>query len=63
MTILLYVINNKWAWLDLYQVPNLKPNDTMKKNRFKYVISPCTFIQFWYWFLHFFLFGINPCTL
>jgi len=31
--------------------------------RFKCVIGPCTFIRFWHWSLHFFLFGIDPCTL
>jgi len=31
--------------------------------RFKCVFGPCTFTQFWYWSLHFFLFGIGPCSL
>jgi hypothetical protein len=33
------------------------------KKRFKCVIGPCTFNRFWHWSLHFFLFGIGPCTL
>jgi len=33
------------------------------KNRLKYVISPCTFMRFWDWSLHFFLFGISFSTL
>jgi len=35
----------------------------MLKYRLKYVISVYTFTQFVYWSLHFFLFGIGPCTL
>jgi hypothetical protein len=31
--------------------------------RFKCVISPYTFVIFWDWSLHFFLFGLSPCTL